>query len=93
MRQEIIRLYDDYTHERVGRRAFMDRLALMAGGTAAASALLPMLKNNYAKAAIVPPDDARVTHRGGDASRAPTGEIKGYLAGRPMPAASCRRWW
>ena len=41
MRQEIIRLYDDYTHERVGRRAFMDRLAALAGGTAAASALLP----------------------------------------------------
>ena len=37
MRQEIIDLYDDYTHERVGRRVFMDRLAVLAGGTAAAS--------------------------------------------------------
>jgi carboxymethylenebutenolidase len=84
MRQEIIRLYDDYTHERVGRRAFMDRLAVMAGGTAAASALLPMLKNNYAKAAIVAPDDARViteevSFPGAD------GEVTGYLA-RPADA-------
>ena len=84
MRQEIIRLYDDYTHERVGRRAFMDRLAVMAGGTAAASALLPMLKNNYAKAAIVAPDDARViteevSFPGAD------GEVTGYLA-RPANA-------
>ena len=86
MRQEIINLYDDYTHERIGRRAFMDRLALMAGGTAAASALLPMLKNNYAKAAMVPPDDARVqteqvTFQGA------TGEVSGYLA-RPADASS-----
>ena len=84
MRQEIIRLYDDYTHERVGRRAFMDRLAVMAGGTAAATALLPMLKNNYAKAAIVAPDDARViteevSFPGAD------GEVTGYLA-RPADA-------
>ena len=84
MRQEIINLYDDYTHERIGRRAFMDRLAVMAGGTAAATALLPMLKNNYAKAAIVAPDDARVTTEevsfpGAD------GEVTGYLA-RPADA-------
>jgi carboxymethylenebutenolidase len=85
MRQDIIDLYDDYTHERIGRRVFMDRLAALAGGTAAASALLPMLKNNYAKAAIVAPDDDRVTTEevtfpGAD------GEVTGYLA-RPADAS------
>jgi carboxymethylenebutenolidase len=85
MRQDIIDLYDDYTHERIGRRVFMDRLAALAGGTAAASALLPMLKNNYAKAAIVAPDDDRVTTEevtfpGAD------GEMSGYLA-RPADAS------
>jgi carboxymethylenebutenolidase len=84
MRQEIIQLYDDYTHERLDRRIFMDRLARMAGGTAAAAALVPVLKANYAKAAIVPPDDARlqteqVTFQGA------TGEVQGYLA-RPADA-------
>jgi carboxymethylenebutenolidase len=89
MRQEIIDLYDDYTHERLDRRVFMDRLAALAGGTAAASALLPLLKNNYAKAAVVAPDDARVvaeqvTFEGAD------GEIQGYLvqpadASGPLP--------
>jgi carboxymethylenebutenolidase len=79
MRQEIIRLYDDYTHERLDRRVFMDRLAKLAGGTAAAAALLPVLRNNYAQAAIVPADDARlqteeVTFQGA------TGEVQGYLA-------------
>jgi carboxymethylenebutenolidase len=85
MRQEIIDLYDDYTHERIGRRVFMDRLAVLAGGTAAASAILPMLKNNYAKAAIVAPDDDRITTEevtfpGVD------GEITGYLV-RPADAS------
>jgi carboxymethylenebutenolidase len=85
MRQEIIDLYDDYTHERIGRRVFMDRLAVLAGGTAAASAVLPMLKNNYAKAAIVAPDDDRITTEevtfpGVD------GEITGYLV-RPADAS------
>jgi carboxymethylenebutenolidase len=86
MRQEIIDLYDAYTHEQLDRRIFMDRLARMAGGTAAAAALLPVLKANYAKAAIVPPDDARlqterVTFEGA------TGEVQGYLA-RPADADS-----
>ena len=85
MRQEIIRLYDEYTHERLDRRIFMDRLAKMAGGTAAAAALVPALKANYAKAAIVPADDPRlqteqVTFEGA------TGEVQGYLA-RPSDAA------
>ena len=84
MRPEIIRLYDDYTHERLDRRVFMDRLAMLAGGTAAASALLPLLQNNYAKAAIVAPDDARLaTEQIGFPGA--SGEIQGYLA-RPADA-------
>ena len=85
MRQEISRLYDDYTPERLARRIFMDRLAKMAGGTAAAAALVPVLKANYARAAIVPADDPRlqtepVTFQGA------TGEVQGYLA-RPADAS------
>jgi carboxymethylenebutenolidase len=79
MRQEIIDLYDAYTHERLDRRIFMDRLARMAGGTAAAAALLPVLQANYAKAAIVAPDDARVRTERVTFPGA-TGEVQGYLA-------------
>ncbi len=84
MRQDIIDLYDAYTHERLDRRIFMDRLATIAGGTAAAAALLPVLQANYAQAAIVPPDDARVraeqiTFQGA------TGEVQAYLV-RPADA-------
>jgi carboxymethylenebutenolidase len=84
MRQEIIDLYDDYTHARLDRRVFMDQLSKLAGGTAAAAALLPLLKANSAKAALVPPDDARlVTER--ITWPGASGEMTGYLA-RPADA-------
>jgi len=44
----------------MSRRDFMGRLAKLAGSTAAAAALMPMLQNNYAEAAIVAEDDDRL---------------------------------
>jgi len=58
--QQIIDLFDAYTHGALDRRAFMDRLARLAGGAAAATALLPLLANDYARAEIVAADDARL---------------------------------
>jgi carboxymethylenebutenolidase len=60
MDQKIIDLYDSFTHGGMNRRQFLDRLAEIAGSSAAAVALLPLLQNDYARAAIVPPDDARL---------------------------------
>jgi carboxymethylenebutenolidase len=60
MDQRIIDLYDNFTHGGINRREFLDRLALVAGSSAAALALLPLLQNDYARAAIVAPDDARL---------------------------------
>lgn len=48
MDQRIINLYDDYTHKPLPRQEFLKRLALLAGSTAAAMALLPALESNYA---------------------------------------------
>jgi carboxymethylenebutenolidase len=76
MDQKIITLFDTYTHGGMSRRAFMDRLALMAGSTAAATALLPMLENNYAFAAMVPEDDPRLILTEGEIAPG----IKGLLA-------------
>ena len=85
MRQEIIKLYDEYTHERLDRRVFMDRLAKLAGGSAAAAALVPVLEANKAKAAIVPAEDPRLqTER--VSFEGATGEVQGYLA-RPADAS------
>jgi len=60
MNQTIIDLYDRYTHGHITRRSFLDRLAALAGGTAAATALLPLLANNYARAETVPESDSRI---------------------------------
>src|SRR6266567_216440 len=60
MNQQIINLYDRFTHGGMNRREFLDRLAELAGSATAAAALLPMLQNNYAQAAVVPPDDPRL---------------------------------
>jgi carboxymethylenebutenolidase len=78
MDQRIINLYDTFTHGGMTRRNFLDRLTELAGSTAAAVALLPLLQNDYAKAAIVAADDARlVSERVSYDS--PKGKINGYL--------------
>ena len=80
--QEMIDLYDEYTHLTLDRRRFMSKLTGLAGSAAAAAAIAPLIASNYAQAAIVAPDDPRlaiseVTYPGG------AGDVKGYLV---MPA-------
>jgi carboxymethylenebutenolidase len=75
----IIELYDEYTHAPLPRRTFLERLAVLAGGSAAAYALLPMLENNYARAAVVAPDDARLS-AGHEAIPLPGGTMRAYVA-------------
>jgi carboxymethylenebutenolidase len=79
MDQRIIDLYDRFTHGGINRREFLDRLAQIAGSSAAALALLPLLANDYARAAMVAPDDARLSIDtvSYDAAGTP---ISGYLA-------------
>jgi len=79
MDQRIVDLYDSFTHGGIDRRTFLDRLALVAGSSATALALLPLLQNDYARAAIVPPDDARLAIDAVSYDAAST-RINGYLA-------------
>ncbi len=76
MDQKIITLFDTYTHGGMSRRAFLDKLTLVAGSAAAATALLPILENNYAHAAMVPENDARLISK--DIELEPG--IKGYYS-------------
>lgn len=87
MDQRIINLYDSFTHGGMNRRDFLDRLASLAGSVTAATALLPILQNNYAQAAIVAPDDARLAAER-TAYDSPKGKINGYLV---RPAAKGKR--
>lgn len=60
MEERWIDLYDEYTHRPLERRVFLRRLAALAGGAAGAAAALPLLENNYARAALLPPGDPRL---------------------------------
>lgn len=88
--QEMIRLYDEFTHVSLDRRDFMSKLTLLAGSSAAAYAVLSLLQNNYAAAQMVAEDDARVRAETVTWSGA-TGELSGYLVrpaeeAEPLPA-------
>jgi len=77
MDQKIITLYDEYTHSQLNRKDFMKKLALLAGSTAMAMTILPLLENNYAAAASFTSDDIiveNITYPGVD------GEMKAVLA-------------
>ena len=78
MDQRIINLYDRFTHGEMSRRSFLERLTELAGSAAIAAALLPLLQNDYAKAAIVPDNDARLVSER-VAFESPKGKINGYL--------------
>lgn len=57
MNQEIINLFDEFTHKPLSRNEFMKRLAKLTGSTAAALAILPLLEVNYAHAATIAEND------------------------------------
>ena len=79
MNRRIIELYDEYTHEGMPRRDFLARLARLAGGTAAASLVLPLLENHYAAAATVAVDDPALA-AGRERFDAPGGAVDAYVA-------------
>jgi carboxymethylenebutenolidase len=83
MDQQIIKLYDEYTHKPLERSTFLKRLAVLAGSTAAAMAILPQLESNYAYAQTRDDDDDIVTER--VTWPVAGGEMKGYLAKPKKP--------
>jgi carboxymethylenebutenolidase len=58
---------------------FLEKAARIVGSLSAAAALLPLLAPDDAKAAMIPPDDQRVT-TSRITFQGVTGEVKGYLA-------------
>ena len=77
MDKRFIHLYDEYIHGFIDRRRFLDRLGVMAGSTAAATALLPILENDMAKAATLPESDSRIAAEWVDVPGVPG--LRGYL--------------
>ncbi len=87
MDRKFIELFDRFTHGAMPRRDFLERLARLAGGTAAANAVLPMLENDYAHADTVSEDDPRL-HTEFPAIAEKMGGYLAYpLAGDRIPGA------
>ncbi len=75
MEQKFINLFDRYTHGGMSRRDFLDKLTLMAGSTAAAAAVLPILENNYAHAEMVPANSPDLLIKDGEIAPGITGHL------------------
>jgi carboxymethylenebutenolidase len=86
IKQEVFDLYDDYAHNRLDRRGFMERLSVYAVGSLTVPALMSFLMPNYKENIQVKADDPRLqsayitydSPKGG-------GKIKGLLS-KPVDA-------
>ncbi len=89
MDKRVTKLYEDYREGRTSRRQFLKKLALVAGSTAAAVALMPVLEDNHIKAAGRSVQEPSVT-TGFINYPGVTGDVRAYLAspekGNKFPA-------
>ncbi len=79
MNRKMADLHRAYQEGAMTRREFVDRLAELAGGTAAALALLPVLEGRRAQAQITQENDERLAIERVE-YEAPDGKMIGYLA-------------
>src|SRR6056297_2322126 len=81
IQQEVFDLYDDYAHNRLNRRLFIDKLSTYAVGGLTVSSLLSFISPDYVKKIQIEQDDTRLktefieynSPKGG-------GKIKGLLS-------------
>lgn len=79
--QEVFDLYDDYAHNKINRRQFVEKLSIFAVGSLTLPSLLSFMTPNYVDSILVQPADPRLktgyinydSPRGG-------GSIKGLLS-------------
>ncbi|HUX96695.1 MAG TPA: dienelactone hydrolase family protein [Bacteroidales bacterium] len=88
MQRNITRLYDDYREGRTSRRDFIKKLTIVAGSTAAAMTLIPVLEENSIEISAAPADEELITEM--ISYPAATGDMKGFMAypakGKKFPA-------
>jgi len=60
IKQEVFDLYDDYAHNRLDRRSFMQKLSLYAVGGLTVPSLMSFLMPNYMGNVQIQPDDPRL---------------------------------
>lgn len=60
LNQDLFDLYDDYAHNKLDRRQFVEKLSLYAIGGLTVSSLLSFMSPNYVDTLLVKPDDERI---------------------------------
>jgi carboxymethylenebutenolidase len=75
--QRIINLYDEYTHKPLTRKDFLTRLIQIAGSSAAAMSLLPLLESDYGTARLTSAADLHTEYVSYPGF---TGDIHTYVA-------------
>ena len=58
--QEVFDLYDDYAHNKIERRQFIEKLSLFAVGTLTLPSLLSFMTPNYLDSILIKPGDPRL---------------------------------
>jgi carboxymethylenebutenolidase len=60
IKQEVFDLYDDYAHNRINRREFMQKLSFYAVGGVTVASLMGFLMPDYKDAIQIKSDDPRL---------------------------------
>jgi carboxymethylenebutenolidase len=81
IKQEVFDLYDDYAHNRVDRREFLQKLSTYAVGGLTVASLMGFLMPNYTSTLQIKPDDPRLKsdYTNYDSAKG-GGKIKGLLS-------------
>ncbi|WP_026729888.1 dienelactone hydrolase family protein [Flavobacterium denitrificans] len=58
--QEVFDLYDDYAHNKIDRRIFIEKLSIFAVGTLTLPSLLSFMTPNYVDSILIQPTDPRL---------------------------------
>jgi carboxymethylenebutenolidase len=58
--QEVFNLYDDYAHNKIDRRRFVEKLSLFAVGALTVPSLLSFMTPNYLDSILIKPGDPRL---------------------------------
>ncbi|WP_456312495.1 dienelactone hydrolase family protein [Pseudomonas shirazensis] len=58
--QEVFDLYDDYAHNKINRRQFVEKLSIFAVGAVTLPSLLSFMTPNYVDSILIPPTDPRL---------------------------------
>ena len=60
IKQEVFDLYDDYAHNKINRRQFVEKLSIFAVGSLTLPSLLSFMTPNYVDTILVQPTDPRL---------------------------------